>query len=697
MLDRIRQAVSRRLDRLVNHVAEPVIQTRNPLLVQTLRMKGNALIGEEKYEDAEECFRAALKQDADDPKLLICLGYVLKEQARFAEARAALWKAVLADFAVPDLNEAHYLLAEISEKLGDRDDAIRHLTKCLQLKPEFTRACDDLIRLLHLQGRRSEVRGLLAQSVKRLPESVEYRLWLGKACADEMDFELAVDNFREVIRLGTDNAEVNLCIGAALCRLDRHSESLVYFNRSEALDPTVAFEVCFHQGNFHLRAGNPSEAITHLKRAIQLQPNFLPAYPQLLFCLNYAESEVRRSYKDVALQFGRLTKFPPRAMQPKPTPSTQNEGKLRIGFLSGEFRNHPVYFFLTGILEHIDRSKFQLTAYSNNQVDDHFTQSIKDQMHEWNDIRGLSDDAVAELVSSQHIDVLIDLSGHSGEGRLQVFARRPASVQVTWLGYFASTGLEEMDYLIADPISVPQDSPEWFSETVFRLPSTRLCMTRPRPSRDIPLVQPPCVAKGYVTFGSFQQEAKITPAVLQAWSLILARVPNSRLRIQSEALGLSAVSQRVSARLTSAGIDPARVDLLGPLAWEDYLEVHGEVDIMIDTFPYTGGTTTAFALWMGVPTVTLLGDTMVSRQGAVMLGCVGLSDWITNDVTDYVNKAVDFSQNVQSLVRLRAGLRDAAEKSPLFDASTFARQFQDALVSMYETRVSAEHVGATGR
>lgn len=689
MLKRIRLAFTRRFARFVSQVALPEIPAYDPPLAQTLRKKGSALIAEEKFKEAEECFRAALLHHADDVQSLICLGYVLKEQGHFAEARAALRRAATSGHADPDAYEAHYLLSEISELEGDRDDAIRCLSKTLDLKHDFTRACTDLIRLLHLQGRRSEVRKLLLQSVKLVPESAEYRLLLGKACADEMDFQMALDNFKEVVRLGTDNAEVNLCIGAALCRLDRLSESLNFFNRSEMLDPITAFEVRFHLGNANFRIGNSKEAIMFLQQSIKLQPNFLPAYSQLLFALNFAETEVRRSYQDVATQFGKLTKSQPLAIQPKAPPSADREKRvLRIGFLSGEFRNHPVYFFIIGILEHIDRSKFQLIAYSNNEADDHVTPSIKAKMDAWNVIRELSDDAAALLIHSHQIDVLIDLCGHSGEGRLQVFARRPALVQVSWLGYFASTGLNEMDYLIADPISVPEDSTEWFSETVLRLPTTRLCMRKPQPSRDIALVPPPCLTKGYVTFGSFQQEAKITPAVLQVWSMVMARVPTSRLRIQSSSLDSPAAFERFSARMRSAEIDPSRVDLLGSMAWEDYLEAHGEVDMLIDTFPYSGGTTTAFALWMGVPIVTLLGDTILSRQGAAMLSCVGLSDWIANEVADYVSKAVMFSQDVQSLVQLRAGLRETVEKSPLFDTETFVHHFQDALTNMYQARLS---------
>jgi predicted O-linked N-acetylglucosamine transferase (SPINDLY family) len=192
-----------------------------------------------------------------------------------------------------------------------------------------------------------------------------------------------------------------------------------------------------------------------------------------------------------------------------------------------------------------------------------------------------------------------------------------------------------------------------------------------------------------VTFGSFAQAAKINLNVLKTWSRVLAAIPSSRLRIQSFTLGSSNVSQRLSSNMEASGIDLTRVDLVAAVEWEQYLESHGEMDMLLDTFPYTGGTTTASALWMGVPTISLLGDTMLSRQGAMMLSCVGLNDWIAEDVDDYVDKAVQLASDVPSLVQLRASLRGIAEKSPLFDTESFTRHFESALVDIYTQRMRA--------
>jgi predicted O-linked N-acetylglucosamine transferase (SPINDLY family) len=564
MFDGLRLALIRRLEKLTGQDSPTPTAVHDPNLAETLRKQGNALIAEGNNESAEKCFREALKLQGDDPKLLVCLGYVLKEQARFAEARVALRRAISLGGLDPESYEAHYLLAEISELQSDPEDAKRQLAAALALKPDFTRACADLVRLMRQTGQESEVKDLLAHSVHSSPDCMEYRLWLAEVCADSLDYQETVEHLAAVIRLGGGNVRIYLTIGAALCRIDRFDEATEYFEQALTMDPSVAYEVCYHQGYFQSRIGNSTEAIALFEKSIELQPDYLASHHMLLFNLCFAEPQVPGRYKEAAQRFNQVVR--PKASAPEPHKSQSLVGTkrpLRVGFSCGEFRNHPVYYFLIGFLERIDHSKFELIAYSNNEIDDQATAVLKGKVDDWHDIHGLPDDAAADLIRSHQIDILIDLCGHSGENRLPVFARRPAPVQAAWLGYFASTGLAEMDFIIADPGSVPEDSTEWFSETVVRLPATRLCMEKPKPSRDIPVAPPPCVHRGYITFGSFQQAAKITPRVMQAWSKVLAAVPTSRLRIQSSAFGSEAVRKRVADGMQAAGIDLKRIDMMG--------------------------------------------------------------------------------------------------------------------------------------
>lgn len=692
MLDGLRLALTRRLAKLTGqdtHAPEPVPDTSYS---EDLRKRGNALIAQEQYEAAEQCFREALVHQPDDSKLLICLGYVLKEQTRFAEARIALRRVANLGASDPEAYEACYLLAEISEREQDTEDAKRHLAQVLALKPDFARACADLIRLLRHSGQDDAVRPLLVRSVETCPQCLEYRLWLAEVSADAMDLQTTVDQLTAVVGLGGGNVRVLITLGAALCRVDRYDDALSYFEQAQTQDPSVAFEVCYHRAYFQSRIGNTEAAIALYEQCIALRPDYLAAHQMLLYTLCLTQPQVPGRYREAAERFNQAVRPPAPAAVPWDTAPRAAAGRaLRVGFSAGEFKHHPLYYFLIGILAQMDRTRFRLIAYSYNRGDDKKTQAFKDSMDEWNDIQGMSEDATAALIRSHQIDILIDLSGHTGDGLLPVFARRPAPVQVTWLGYFASTGLEEMDYILADPVSVPENATEWFSETVIRLPATRLCMAKPQPARPIDVCPPPCISRGYVTFGSFAQATKINPQVLRAWSLILASVPHSRLRMQSHSLDSAAIRQLMADNMQAAGMDLARVDLVGSSDWEDYMEAHNKVDMLIDTFPYTGGTTTASALWMGVPTLTVLGNTMLALQGASMMRCVDLPEWIAVDEAEFIAKAVKFSGDVAYLTQLRAGLRARTERSPLFDTPTFTRHFEGALTDMYAQKMSTVH------
>jgi protein O-GlcNAc transferase len=294
----------------------------------------------------------------------------------------------------------------------------------------------------------------------------------------------------------------------------------------------------------------------------------------------------------------------------------------------------------------------------------------------------LHDEASARLIHADGVHVLLDLAGHTGYNRLPVFAWKPAPVQVSWLGYFATTGMAEMDYLLADRVGVPESQQQNFTETVWYLPDTRLCFTAPAAA--VAVAPLPALQSGHITFGCFQNLSKVGDEVLAAWGKIFAALPGARLRWQSKQLGDAAVAQQQRSRLREHGIDAARVSLHGSASREAYLAAHAEVDLVLDTFPYPGGTTTCEALWMGVPTVTLAGDTLLSRQGASLLAAAGLDDWVATNVKDYIAKAIAMANDTPKLMTLRKGLREQVNTSPLFDAKRFAKNFEDALWGMWQ-------------
>ena len=354
-----------------------------------------------------------------------------------------------------------------------------------------------------------------------------------------------------------------------------------------------------------------------------------------------------------------------------------------MGFVSSDYVNHPVSLFLKSILGHLDRSAFHLIAYTQTAREDDMTPVVRALFDEWHEIRPMGDDDAADLVASHRVDVLVDLNGHTGESRLALFARRPARTQVSWLGYWATTGLSEIDFLLADPYCNPAGTKEWFSEEIYKLPDTRLCMSVPTPSRPLTVEPLPALKRGSITFGCYQQVRKITPEVMEAWSRILARLPDATLRLQTHQLAHADVREALARKMRDAGMDLDRITMQLPTGMDDYLASHHEVDILLDTFPYTGGTTTALGLWMGVPTLTLDGDTMLARQGAAMLRCLGLEEWVARDVDGYVEQACAWAGRLPALAKLRQGLRPLALRSPLFDARTFAIRLGVALRDMH--------------
>jgi predicted O-linked N-acetylglucosamine transferase (SPINDLY family) len=354
---------------------------------------------------------------------------------------------------------------------------------------------------------------------------------------------------------------------------------------------------------------------------------------------------------------------------------------LRVGLVSGDLCNHPVGYFLESLVDHVDPARVELFAYPTAHKDDELTARIRPGFAAWHPIAGISDDVAARLIHADGVHLLIDLAGHTAGNRLPVFARKPAPVQVSWLGYFATTGVAEIDYLMADRVGVGEAQRDQFTEAIWCLPETRLCFAPPVSS---PPVGPlPAAASGHITFGCFQNLSKVDDSVLALWAKVLDALPGARLRMQCRELGYDPSRARLMQRMREHGIGDDRVSLLGRVERHDYLAAYHQVDMVLDTFPYPGGTTTCEALWMGVPTLTLAGDSLLARQGASLLTAAGLPDWVASNAASYVAQALSRAGDVEALSVLRAGLRDRVSASALFDAPRFARHFEDALWQMW--------------
>jgi predicted O-linked N-acetylglucosamine transferase (SPINDLY family) len=361
------------------------------------------------------------------------------------------------------------------------------------------------------------------------------------------------------------------------------------------------------------------------------------------------------------------------------------ERRLRIGYVSPDFRQHPVGRFLLPLLAHHDKRQVEVFGYAQVSVPDDLTQRLRDCMDGWRNIAGLSDDQTADLIRQDQIDILVDLTMHMANNRLLVFARKPAPVQVTYLAYCSTTGLETIDYRLSDPyLDPPGEVGEWgrdelfYSEQTIRLPESYWCY---QPVISPPATGPlPALKQGHITFGCLNNFCKVSAPALAAWARILRAVPHSELLLHAPE---GAHRQCVREKLKGAGIEPERIRFAGFKTTEAYFELYGQIDIALDTFPYAGGTTTCDALWMGVPVVSLAGHTAVGRGGVSILSNAGLPELVAHTKDEYVRIARGLAGDLSRLGHLRSTLRQRMEHSPLMDAPRFARGVEAAYRLMW--------------
>ena len=364
------------------------------------------------------------------------------------------------------------------------------------------------------------------------------------------------------------------------------------------------------------------------------------------------------------------------------------ERRLRIGYVSADLRRHPTGYFLESVLAAHDPGQVEISCYSDTSTGDEITARLKASCSHWHDCAGLDDATLASRIRDDGIDILVDLSGHTAGNRLLVFARKPAPVQVAWLGYFNTTGLDSIDYGLWDSITVPAGSERWFSEKVVRLPHSRFCYTPPEYAPAV--APPPLLEKGYVTYGCFNNLAKLTPEVITLWAGLLQRVPGAHLILKWGSFKDTGVQRRYREMFQQHGIDPARIDLRGASPHGEMLAEYGDMDIALDPFPFSGGLTSCEALWMGVPVVTLAGELPVSRQTMGFLTLVGLSDLAATDLEQYLAIASELGRDTARLQNLRLSLRHTMQASPLCDAVTFTRNLEAAYRSMWRTWCAKE-------
>jgi predicted O-linked N-acetylglucosamine transferase (SPINDLY family) len=599
-------------------------------------------------------------------------------RAALGKQREALAAKTRAAQLLPQDAEARANLANALLAHRSYEPAEAHFRRAIALDPKMATAWGGLGAALGARGKYAEAVSCLRQVTELQPQSASAHNQLGNVLRDGARMPEARRCYEQALALRSDFPEALSNLGNTLADLGLPHEAERRYREALALQPDRA-EIHSNLGNLLKDQGRLAEAQAAYRAAVEVDPAFIGAHSNLLLSMNHDPDLSPEAAMQEALRFGRFAAE--RAGRPLATArAARLQRPLRVGMVSGDLRNHPVGYFLEGLVAHLDPAEVCLLAYPTVPREDALTARIKPRFERWQPIADLDDAAAAWIIHGDSIDVLLDLAGHTAHSRLGVFAWRPAPVQATWLGYFATTGLAAMDWLIADRASVAPGDERHFTERIWYLPETRLCFQAPQQA---PGVAPlPAPSRGRVTFGSFQSLGKINDRVLAAWAEVLHGVPGSQLRLQNAQIADPVVQDRLRGRLQSAGIDPQRVNMHGRSSRMAYLQAYGEVDIVLDTFPYPGGTTTCEALWMGVPTLTLDGDRMLSRQGASLLRAAGLAGWIAQDRAEYVRKAAAHACELHALAQLRAGLREQVRATPLFDAARFARHFTEAVLGM---------------
>jgi protein O-GlcNAc transferase len=560
---------------------------------------------------------------------------------------------------------------------GDAETAFRRV---LALVPGHPDALHLLGLALHFQGRSAEGIESIRRAIAVFPGNPAYYNNLGNALADINDWREAESAYRRATEVRPDYPVAWQALGTMAMTTRHPREAIELFAKALAADPSYA-SAENGIGNAYLSLGEVEDALRHYHAAVRLNADDTSAVSNVLMCAHYDPRATDAGIIEAHRAWGqRMVAALPRRSVPSVVDRNPDR-MLRIGYVSADFRRHSVAYFIEPVIAAHDRSAVEVTLYADTLRPDAVTERFRASADRWRDIRRVADDAVARAIEADRIDILVDLSGHTSGNRLGIFARKPAPIQASWIGYPGVTGLPIIDWRMTDAIADPVGSgADEGPETLFRLPEGFLCY---RPPDDAPAIAPRPTG-GPVTFASFNVLAKISSVTIALWSRVLKAAPGSRLLLKAEAFDDPGARERIVHAFADQGVSAERLDLIGfvvdPAA---HLATYNRVDIALDPAPYNGTTTTMEALWMGVPAVTLRGDRHAGRVGASLLTRAGLGELIASTEDNFVRIAAGLAADRARLAGLRANMRVRLTATTLIDASRFTRGIEAAYRAMW--------------
>jgi protein O-GlcNAc transferase len=647
-----------------------------PKLARAHLNRGNILLATGEVERALGAFATALVHNPSYAAAHYNTGNAYARSGRHGPAAVAYRKAIALK---PDFADAEVALGSVLEELGQMDDAMASYRRALEINPECVEAHSNLGNVLKDLGNIDEAVASYRRALTIRPDSADAHYNLGNALKSLGQVDDAAASHRRAVQIKPQFAEAHDNLGSLLHQLGQFDEALASYGRALEIKPRLA-NAHNNLGNALHDLGRLDDALASYRRAVELDPDSDGAFSNLLFCLSHNDTTSPQSLFAEHCRFGRQFEAPLRGVWPRHRNSRDPARCLRIGVVSGDLRDHAVAYFLEPILAQLSASPaLSLHVYFNHAAEDSVSHRFRRHIQHWHSIDGLSDAALAQKIAGDSIDILIDCSGHTGGNRLLCFARKPAPVQASWLGYLGTTGMSAMDYYLADRYFLPDDFGALFTEKLVYLPAAAPFAPDDRAP---PINGLPALSKGHVSFGSFNRLSKLTPSTVALWSRLLRAVPDARLMLGG--MPGEVHYNRLLDRFSGEGIARERLSFHPRCSTPEYLALHHQVDICLDTVPYTGGATTNHALWMGVPTLSLAGKTAPGRLSASLLRHVGLDAFVAENAEDFVRKGQSWASDLDALADVRAGLRERCKRSPTFRPEICASAVESALRTMWQ-------------
>ncbi|MEQ1881691.1 MAG: tetratricopeptide repeat protein [Burkholderiales bacterium] len=672
---------------------------------------GNAARIQGRLDDALTCFQSAISFNPSYAEAHNNAGVVYEEKRQWNEAIASYQRALVLN---PGLSQAQYNLGLLLTAQGNLSEALACFHKAIALIPDFSEAHSALGRVHREQGHRIEAMASFQTALSINPKLADAHYDLGLLVFDQGDLSDALACFRKAISLNPNNAGAHGAVGLVHKERGEWNEAIAAHRRALSIAPRFADAhnglgtILHAQGKLSEAAasfrqaisckpdltsaysnlgatlsqmGRNDEAFAVLRGVLALDPDFMVAHSNLLFCLSHDSGTSAEEVFAEHRAFGDRFEAPFRSRWPAHRNLPDPGRRLRVGFVSADLRTHAVASFIEPLWAALDPQQVEIWGYSNHVLEDKVTVRLKGLAHRWRKVIGMTDGEFADQVGKDEIDILVDLSGHTAGSRLLSFARKPAPIQVSWIGNPNTTGLKAMDYYLADRFSAPPGLLDGlFTEKIVQLPTGALF----QPLEHAPAVNDlPALGSGVLTFGSFNRSDKLTAAMVALWSRVLNAVPDSRMLLGG--LPDASREENLAQQFARHGVDRRRLIFHPRVEMTEYLALHHQVDLILDTFPFGGGTTSCHAAWMGVPVLTQAGKTMSSRVGLIINSNLQLPDFIAESEDAFVTQAVRWSQRLPELAALRASLRARVLESPMCQPQAAARSLEFAFRTMWQS------------